>query len=370
MTHNPLASKAPHVLAAAAIVVVLAGVLAVRVAARASALTPSAPALAANIPVPPPATVPAPRPIDLATLAIPCWGCVGGDTWPVRFKIDLDLLAPLGTGTANAAVWFKDFAKPVGARRAEAGAALARRGEGGALPPDDPLLLEAEPWADQSKMRFYPEFFALRGPETELPNLLVPITLARSWTARGRQTSDPTKAMADFQRAIRLGRLLRQDDVTVIQDIVGLACINLGAQGIYDLAVRHGDAKLALVAAVVQGDYSAQRLMTAVHLTKTDLSPYVAKGAAGRVSLNLADAMLAKIAAVATSDPDRRFRCEAIVQLDLVRSFGTAAQQEKVLKALDGLAADTDPIIAADAAWSRDTRPSAEFLKSLIEDPN
>ena len=67
----------------------------------------------------------------------------------------------------------------------------------------------------------------------------------------------------------------------------------------------------------------------------------------------------------ANAGPDRRFRCEAILRLNLVRFLGTPAQQEMVLKVLDTLAADHDPIIAANARWSRDTKPSEESLKQL-----
>ena len=163
----------------------------------------------------------------------------------MRFRTDLDLLAPLGTGTANAAAWFKDFAKPDGSRRADAEAAMARRvqgpGElGEVLPGTDPLLLEAEPWCDQATMRFYPDFFPIKGYATQIPNLMLQLTFAKSWVARGMAASDPAKAMEDFRRAIRLGRLLRQEDATVIQDLVGLACIRDAALGVYELAVKEG----------------------------------------------------------------------------------------------------------------------------------
>jgi hypothetical protein len=375
MTRNPLGSKAPHVLTAAAVVVVLAGVFAMRVVARSSAATPTTSGTPANAPVAPPATVPAPHPIDLSTLSVPCWGCPGSDRWPVRFRTDLDLLAPLGTGPANAAVWFAQFAKPSGARAAEGVAALARRVEGPGdlakvLPPNDPLLLEAEPWVDQATMRLYPEFLPLKGWETPIPNLLLALTFAQSWVARGMASGDPSVALADFRRAIRLGRLLRQEDAVLIPDLIGLACIRRGAQGIYDLAVKQGDTGMALVAAVVLGEHSAQRLMTGQRITTTEIAPYIRTVPPGEVKLQLPDARLDAIAAAASAGPDRRFRAEAILQLNLVRFLGAAAQQERVVKVLDTLAADPDPIIAANATWSRDTRPSKELVKSLLANAN
>ncbi|TAM46132.1 MAG: hypothetical protein EPN53_13870, partial [Acidobacteria bacterium] len=137
------------VVAAAGLVVVLAGALVARVLGRSGAAADAAQA-------PPPATVPAPHPCDLAKLELPCWGCSWAGKWPLRYVTDLDMLAPLGTGTANAAEWFAAFAKPGGPRFAEAEAAMARRVKHGpmriapkgteVLPPNDPLLAEAAPW--------------------------------------------------------------------------------------------------------------------------------------------------------------------------------------------------------------------------------
>lgn len=52
-------------------------------------------------------------------------------SWPIRFQTDLDLLAPLGDGPANAAEFLARFENEHGARAAEAAAFGARR----ALPP-------------------------------------------------------------------------------------------------------------------------------------------------------------------------------------------------------------------------------------------
>jgi hypothetical protein len=354
--------KSFEVVAAAAVIIVLAGLLGVRIVDWARASAP-----AAKVAAPPSATVPEPHAFAPESLQVPCWGCPESKEWAVRFRTDLDLLAPLGNGSANAAIWFKDFTKPNGSRWAEAKAAMARRVKGPTdvgevLPPDDPLLLEAEPWCDQATMRFYPDIYPMKGWETQIPNLMLPLNFARSWLARGMAASDPAKAMDDFRRVIRMGRLLRQEDVTIIADLVGLACIRIGTQGIYDLASKQGNTKLALVAAIALGEHAPQRLMGAQRLTETDLAPYVRTSAAGDVSLELPENKVDEIVAVATSGPDRRFRGEATLELGLVRFFATAAQREKVLTVLNHLAASSDRTIRDTAAWARDTKPSADVL--------
>ena len=231
-------SKMWPVLLASAVIVVLAGSLGARLVARdgkAKALTA------------PNAVVPEPADFEVADLEVPCWTCPANKGWSLRFQTDLDLLAPLGMGTANAAEWFALFEKKVGPRAADATAAMERRIEGPewvgkVLPPDDPLLLEAEPWCDQATMTFYPGIFELNGYATRITNLLLPLNMVRSWVARGLAAETTEAAMADFRRAIRLGRLLRQEDVVVISDLVGLACIHIATRGIYERALADGHA--------------------------------------------------------------------------------------------------------------------------------
>jgi hypothetical protein len=356
-----------HVTAASAVVVVLAGLLFARLTSTTEV------AAAAEQPRPAPATVPEPGPFSFESLVIPCWGCPDAEGWPIRFRTDLDLLAPLGTGATNAAEFFKDFFKPDGPREAEVDAARKLRFEhpkvGKVFPYDYPLVREAEPWCDQATMRYYPDFFPLDGFSTRIPDLLFQLTLARTWVGRGYDATDPEAAIADFRRAIRLGRLERQEDTVIITDLVGLACIRMGAEGIYDLAVKRGDTKLALLASIVLGEYAPQRLLTAARLTETDLEGLFRTDALGTVSLSVGAERLDAILERARSAPDRRFRCEAILELNLVRFLAPRAQQERARELLEQLSRGTDPAIASAARFALDTRPSDELLASLQKGP-
>jgi hypothetical protein len=351
------------VVLATAVLVVLAGLLAARLLARESG--------AGHALRPPAVTVPAPKPVDLAALEIQCWSCPRASAWPLRFRTDLDMLAPLGTGSANAARWFAAFAKPDGPRFKEAEAAEARRVDhdpiGKVLPPDDPLLLEAEPWCDQATMHFYPEVFPLKGPETQLPNLLMALTLARSWLARGAQAASLDAAVADLQRAIRLGRLLRQDDAVLINDLVGLACIRIGAEAIYDRARKDGKLELALAAAAVAAEAPPQKLLSAAKMTSVELAPFVRPVGAGKYALELPDKRLDAIVAMVSSDPDRRFRCEAMWDLRVVSTLGPAAQAARARATLEAAAREADPIVAGSARAFLARQVEPEDVASMLE---
>ena len=359
MTSMNRGSKMWPVVLGAAVIVVLAGSLGARLIARdTSAVVPRAPG----------ASVPNPAVLQVADLEVPCWTCPSNQGWPLRFQTDLDLLAPLGNGTANAAEWFGLFAKEVGPRASDATVAMDRRIEGPewlgmVLPPDDPLLLEAEPWCDQATMTFYPEIFELDGYATRVTNLLLQLNFVRSWVARGLAAENSETAMADFQRAIRLGRLLRQEDVVVISDLVGLACIHLGTRGVYERALADGDLELALLASVVLGEVAPQRLRTMEHLTSTDLLDSIDVNAEEDVALRLRHGKLDAVIEAAETSPDRRFRCEAIVGLNIVRFLGTPEERNRAFEVLDELAGDADPIVAECARWSRDKPTKAEQLK-------
>ncbi len=348
------------VLAALAVVVALAATLVWRLVERRPAAAHAAASLPRFTGTAPAAHVPAPKPIVIAELKPPCWGCPEAATWPVRYQTDLDLLAPLGDGAGNAALWLKDFSKPSGARLAEGEAEMARRTErpdGSVLPPDDPLLKEAEPWADQATMQFYPGVWKMTGFSTPIPNLLVAITIARSWVGRARLHPDAPESLEDCRRAIRWGRLLRQEDVTLIQDLIGNACIRSGAQGIYEIAARRGDAPLMLAAAMALGEHAPQRFRMAEFATKMSVF--------GKDGFHATDDLLSEILKVSKSDPNRRFRLEAITQLALVRLSGSRSQRRTAASALDELAATPDAVVAAQVRWALqyDSRELSQLFK-------
>lgn len=340
-----------QVLAALAVVVVLAAALGIRWAGLGSP-TPARRSLVRLDKPAPPARVPLPLRVDVPK--VPNWGLEADHgEWAIRFRTDLDLLAPLGDGPANAALWLKDFAKPQGARLPEAEAAMKRRiagpGDFGlVLPPDDPLLKEAEAWADQATLRFYPDVWAAEGASTPLPNLLVSLSFAKSWAARAASNPDAPTAPEDCRRAIRWGRLLRQEDATIIQDLVGLASIRTGAEQLYAVAAHRGDQPLMLVAAIVQGESAPQRLRTAEFMTRVSIS------VEGKSAVT--DRKVDDLISVAKSSPDRRFRSEAIIGLGFARFLGTSAQRKKAEDALAELKASPDAFVASSARWALDLR--------------
>ncbi len=359
MTSMNRGSKMWPVVLGAAVIVVLAGSLGARLIARdTSAVVPCAPG----------ASMPDPTVLEVADLEVPCWTCPSNKDWPLRFQTDLDLLAPLGNGTANAAEWFGLFAKEVGPRASDATVAMDRRIEGPewlgkVLPPDDPLLLEAEPWCDQATMTFYPDFFELDGYSTRITNLLLQLNFVRSWVARGLTAETTEVAMVDFRRAIRLGRLLRQEDVVVISDLVGLACIHIATRGVYQRALADGDLELALLASVVLGEVAPQRLGTRQRLTTTDLLDSVQLDDPGEAEIRLRPGKLDAVIEAAEDSPDRRFRCEAIIGLNVVRIFGTPEEQNRAIGTLEILVADSDPVISENARWSLDTDTTSAQLE-------
>jgi hypothetical protein len=358
-------SRSIHVLAAAALVVVLAVSLGARLIARDDAVgTVEAP----------PAFVPDPEVAPIGDLELPCWSCPYAKKWAVEFQTDLDLLAPLGTGSGNAATFFADFARHAGPRRFEAAAARERFVKGSdwipeVLPPDDPLLLEAEPWCDQATMSFYPQFFEFTGHATEITDLLLPLQFVRSWVARGMAAEDNEQAMEDFRRAIRLGRLLRQEDTILIADLVGLACIHVGTRGVYRRALSDGDLETALLASAILGEVAPQRLRTMEQTTRTDLADSLRDDGQGGVELDLRPGKLDALIETAEGAKERRFRCEAILGLNIVRFFGSTEQRERAYEALDALAGDADPKIAEMARWSRDEETSGDRLREWMMPP-
>lgn len=363
-------SKKLHVITAIGAVLLLAASLGVRLAARPDSATGTSPSLSQTETIG--TAVPAPRTFAMTDLEIPHWSHQNSREWSLRFRTDLDLLAPLGNGGRNAGEWYVDFRKPDGPRYEEARAMMERREDregnfGKVLAGDDPLLLEAEPWCDQAVMSFYPELLKPAGWYTQLPNMLVPLTFARSWVARGVESPDPELGLEDCRRAVRLGRLLRQEDTVYIPDLVGLACIRVGAQGIFDIAVKQGDAELALLASIVIGEVAPQRLLTSERITRSWDKSYLREDETGNMVLEIPDAKLETILDMARNQPDRRFRVEAILGLNVVRFMGTESQKQRAASLLTELSTLEDPVLSELARWSLENEPRPELLEDLLE---
>jgi hypothetical protein len=353
---------------AAALLAALAGSLMVRARQATAAPGPLPTTFTARgaITAAPAATVPALSPADVSRLEFPCWSCSDARDWPLRSRVDLDLVAPLGDGPGNAAVFFREFSKQSGRRHDELERARKELietvpGERKVLPPDHPLLLEAEPWTEQATLRFYPDLLHLDGWDTEVPDLVFPLTLAKSWVERGRARGGEA-ALDDYRRAVRLGRLLRQEDTTIIQDLVGLACVGVGLRAIYDELRDRGDVDGALVAAVALGELAPQRLLTSERVTRLDVTPYLSKHFR---KLDLPARQLDAVVAMAESGPDRRFRGEATLQLGIVAHRGGGEERERATRVLEQLGAGEDERIARLADWALTHPPSAEVLRGL-----
>ena len=326
-------------------------------AAATRAIVPSsAPARA------PAATVPEAMPLTLADIpAPPRWAQLAatGQFPKLEFTLNLDYFAPLGNGPANAAVWLRDFAKSDGSRAADLREADLRTvtlfgARQKVYPPDHPLLREAEPWVDQAICRFYPGIWKPAGIETPVPNLLFAVSLARSWAARGEQEKDPVRARGDFRRAIRLGRLLMQDDMTLIQHLVGWACVSYGLSGLNEAARRDGDAVMVAATTLALGDYNAMRDIASRWVTEVSIDDAFREMWWGW-SVSFDDEQLDRVIARARSDSLRCLRAEAVLALVVIGHEGTGRQKEKAAAVLADLARDPDPPLADFAKYLENT---------------
>jgi hypothetical protein len=356
-------------------VVVLAALLALRATGWSrSAAEPEEvrPAPVAAPQVAPRANVPEPPPIDLAALPTPtCWGCPSNKMTSLEFSVDLDLLAPLGDGPGNAAVWMYDFRKTGGSRLEElgeaqkrGGASKSRSGKWKVLRPDDPLLLEAEAWMDQAECSFYPELFEMDGVRTEVPNLLFAVVLAKSWVDRGAVSEDPEAAKEDYRRAVRLGRLLLQDDMTLIQNLVGFACIRWGAEALYEAAREEGDAATMLAAGLVIGDCNGIRQQVSARIAGSWVTSRYEHGLFGP-SLNASDASVEKVCEAARTETSRTLRGEAIITLYAIKHAGTRSQRARAVELLDELAAEEDELVSELARWVQEEPYDREMLEQF-----
>jgi hypothetical protein len=301
----------------------------------------------------PPAKVPPPRVLALSEIQAPDLKVTGGQ---LDFVTDLDLLAPLGNGEGNAAAYFKDFARQFGSREKDVEKARGRmtvRFRGRFYLSDEPLLLEAEPWADQATCRFYPGLLPMGGWETRYPDFLHMIHLARAWIDRGDQLTGEAR-MAEYRRAVRLGRLLRQDKVFELQEATGLSLIRMGSRAIYRAARAEGDAGAMVIAAHVLAECEAIHAAWArIGLTgeKVQFLQRLRKKKEPSFDGILDDQV--KLLAGRTASPamPRAARIANMETLWLVLHAGTPGQRKTAREALGALSGDGDEFVAAEASW-------------------
>jgi hypothetical protein len=366
--------RAATVLAAGAVVVLLSGSLALRAADRPEAEVRRPVAAPKGPAAPAPATVPEPRPLTLEDIPTPeCWICPGGHFRSADFTLDLDTLAPLGDGRSNAALWFRRFARHDGDRAQENYRADRRYIEmAGAgyqvLSPDSPILTEAEPWLNQASCSFYPEIWELGGSDTPIPNLLLVMDLARGYVARGLAEEDPTIAREDFRRAIRLGRLVLQDDATIIQDLIGAECVRIGAWAIQQQARAEGDTLLVAATNTVLADHGGRKARTSVEVRKASrVYESVRRGFFGGLSLDMAEGDVHAVLLLAQRSPERRYRLEALVALRVVYQLGDDEQRGWIEEGLKEMVESDDLHLAKLARLALD-EPLTEAQEAQLSD--
>jgi hypothetical protein len=133
----------------------------------------------------------------------------------------------------------------------------------------------------------------------------------------------------------------------------------------FDIAVREGDAELAMLASIVVGEAAPQRLLTSERINRTWDKHYVREDESGNLSLEIPDEKLDTILEMARNQPDRRFRAEAIIHLNLVRVMGTDAQKERVVELLTELRELEDQVISETARYSLENDPPPGLLEDL-----
>lgn len=346
--------RAATVLGAGALVLTLAGSFALRASGRSDAAGERRASVAPKGPVAPvTGRVPEPGPMTVADIPQPlCWSCPGNLWVDADFQLDLDVLAPLGDGSSNVALWLRRFARADGDRFLEnykegAVAASIAGKMRKVLPDGHAFLAEAEPWVDQARCSFYPDVWRLDGLETPIPNMLVVMDLARSFVARGLASSDPVAAMEDYRRAIRLGRLLRQDDATIIQDLIAVECIRIGAWAMNEQAREQGDLLLLAATNSVLSDHDSLRARTSQRVrSATRIHEGVRSGLFGGLSLDLAEQDVTRVYRLAMHSAERRFRLEALVALRVIYQLGSSEQREQIEDGLQELAASDDAHLA------------------------
>jgi len=203
-------------------------------------------------------------------------------------------------------------------------------------------------------MRFYPDVFRPEGLyRTKLPNLLMMMILARSWIDRGDSSEDVGAALEDYRRAVRLGRLLRQDDVYVGTDGIGLYCMRHALEPMARRLREAGEDRLADQALLALANVTAERVTHTRTNRSIDIGPYLRWSWFGS-QLELPEEKLDEIGRMATQHPERRFRRLATDQLCVVYWIGDDDQKAGARDWMDQVAASGDPILAKDAECRED----------------
>lgn len=289
--------------------------------------------------------VPAPEPISLEEIPAPSTRSRNPGE---HLELLLDALAPLGTVEGNAAEWLADFVRPGGERwdggwRGE----LVDSQRGRVFPAGHSILEEAESWTNRARLRLYPDTISIEAPGFGVPFPLFLMRLGRSWWHHGLEAGGE-EGRESFRHAIRLGRLLRQDDVTHIQDVMGLVLIRFGLQGFHELAAREGDAETMLLAASAMAEAELVR-----EPDYRDFDPQIDIACGlrteGRPKLEGVSrrSIEAVLGAVKNGKLARRRRVEALPYVRTVMEAGDRRQREEAREALAELAACDDEILAA-----------------------
>ena len=373
MNRNRTVFRATAVLGAAAVVIALAASLATRAADRvAGDERARAPGLVAA-PVEPAAIgrVPEPKPLTLKEVPKPrCWSCPANNWERIDFELDLDHLAPLGDGSSNAALWLAGFAKtgdppepgrPYHVVQHEVGGTRKR-----GLAFDDPILAEAEAWVTQGTCRFYPDVWKLEGFATRIPNLLFALDVAKTWVLRGRQAEDRVAAVEDYRRAVRLGRLLYEEDATLIQHLVAIAIVRLGVEALHDEARAQGDVLTVAAAGTVLADVDAMRSRAAARVSRvTSVWEGVRTDFFGRLRMDATDEQVESALELVRKSKDPRFRFEALTTLRALLHYGSDEHAELARVALEEVAAESNAQLAEQARLALEQPFSDEELALL-----
>ena len=184
----------------------------------------------------------------------------------------------------------------------------------------------------------------------------------------GVESSTKSKGLNLCRRAIRLGRLLRQEDITIISDVIGLLCIQTGAKGIYKIAMREGNIKLAFLASIVLGEVAPQASLSNRKFDKTTFLGAIQEKDNQERKLLISEKDLNDLITIAKEDTNRRFRLEAIGEMNFIRHLCDSGDSvQKVREALSELSKSNDPMISQSAQWSLEYTLSESDLKEHLE---